>query len=224
MSIYLDDIELCNEYAGSARGFHRVCLFVLATIQQQLETVPLILETFTESGAESKWAFGSKKRGIRWLADNHKALQEDVSAAISRGSDRDAMEYLLECPGIGLVKAGFILQLCHNRVGCLDVHNIKLYEIPLRAVRYPKLAQWKTRIRYIDRYIALCASLGGSAQLWSAWCDHVARTRPANWDDGADVSYFHYAVVSGSYDTRRDDLFTDIDYEPKYLRSEVTPC
>jgi hypothetical protein len=122
-----------------------------------------------------------------------------------------------------MVKAGFCAQLFAGRVGCLDVHNLKLYDIPLQAVRFPKQARKSTQDQHLQRYIDLCRIIGGSTLLWSAWCKHVARTRPANWAHGGDVSFFHYAVITGAYDPATESFDSSLDYTPKFLADDRNP-
>lgn len=215
MTIYSSDIAACNHFAqASAANFKRAALFVLATIQQQLETVPVIVSDFERQGGASRFAFGSKKAGLDYLDLQCKSLYRDAMACLENPAE--LLRVFLRVPGFGLVKAGFLAQIFNNAVGCIDVHNIRLYNVPLSAVRYGYTAKPKTKEAKRNTYVALCDGLGGSAALWSRWCDYVAALRPNNWADGGEVSRFHFDVISGKETGQIVDLFSDVEFNPKY--------
>lgn len=214
---YQRHIAACNEFAQtSPDNLQRTTLFVLATIQQQLETVPDILQSFIDIGAESMYAFGSKKRGIRYVQKHAKTLYCDAMAA--RGDDDALLKIFLRVPGLGLVKSGFVCQLFNNQVGCLDVHNIKMYDIAANVIKYnKKLKRSESRQAARRRYIEACHTLGGSAKLWAKWCAYKASLRPVNWDKaGESVSHLHIECLTGEYTHSVPDLFAGTDDRPRY--------
>ena len=213
--IYSDHIKECNEFAqASPANLKRAALFVLATIQQQLETVPVALTDYMESGSTSRFAWGAKKKGIEFVEANYQTLYDD---AFRRRNDALAlMDLFLQIPGMALVKAGFLCQIFAGSVGCIDTHNVKLYNIPLNVLRYRYEGSDANKVARVKRYVELCAGLGGAHFLWSQWCDYLARLRPQNWGDGAEVSQFHVDVITGREDGTIADLFTGIDYEPTF--------
>ncbi len=216
--IYSNDIKACNEFAQtSAVNLKRAALFVLATVQQQLETVPVALTDITEIGTASRFSWGSKKRGIEYLNENIRALFCDAKRF--RNNPAQLMRVFLRIPGLGLVKSGFLCQIFAGLVGCIDTHNIKLYEIPLSALRLNYAAKPKSIEKKIAQYISLCEGLGGAYFLWSNWCDFVARLRPYNWQSGAEVSQFHLDVINGTETGAIVDLFSNIDFEPKFKQA-----
>ncbi len=214
--IYLDDIHACNEFAQrDADALKRAALFVLCTIQQQLETVPVALTDMVALGVGSRFAWGHKKKGIKYLDGHASELYRDAIAA--RDNPVELLDAFLRVPGFALVKAGFLCQIFAGTVGCIDLHNIKLYGVSASAVRYrTDCCKSGTLANRRARYVALCESLGGAPALWSRWCDYVAKIRPANWADGADVSKFHVDVITGIETGATVDLFTGIDYEPTF--------
>lgn len=216
--IYNTDIQQCNAFAqGSAANLKRSALFVLATIQQQLETTPVIVSDFELLGTASRFSWGMKTAGIQYL---EKHIAELYRQAIAVKNDpAELLRVFLDVPGFGLVKAGFLCQLFSNVAGCIDVHNIKLYDIPLSALRYGYKLKEATKTEKRKQYIALCHGLGGSAALWSRWCDYVAALRPNNWENGAAVSEFHFDVISGRESGAIVDLFSGVNFDPKYSRS-----
>lgn len=175
----------------------RMLRFVLATIQQGLETVPTILADFAELGARSPFAFGAKARGIEYAREHAEQLHADAMTALR--CDHALLRHFLQVPGLGLVKAGFAAQLFGGRVGCLDTHNLRLYGIPANAVRFNKAAAEKTRERAIVRYAAACRALGGPVNLWARWCEYKADLSPQWFFDGASVSALHVECLHGAY-------------------------
>jgi len=216
--IYHDDIAACNEYAqDSAENLKRCALFVVATIQQQLETVPVILTGFVSEGGGSKYAWGFKSNSIEYLDANYCELYRDAMRA--KDKPGKLLAVFLRVPGFGIVKAGFLAQIFANQTGCIDVHNVTLYGVPMSALRYTKKCKAKTLREKRAQYIDLCAGLGGSAELWSRWCDYVAAMRPNNWANGSEVSRFHVDVITGLETGAIIDLFTGIDIDPTFLQA-----
>lgn len=219
--IYSDHIEACNEYAqASPANLKRSCLFVLATIQQQLETVPVALTDIVDLGVGSRFAWGPKLPGVEWLESETRVqlLYDEACSCID--SPAELLEVFLQVPGFALVKAGFMCQIFAGSVGCIDTHNVTLYGIKRSDTRYEP-AKPDTLKRKRERYVALCDGLGGSHALWSRWCDYVAKVRPFNWTDGREVSQFHVDVITGREDGTITDLFTGLEYEPTF-RQEVS--
>lgn len=213
--IYSEHIAECNAYSqASPDGLARAVRFVLATIQQQLETVPRMVTEFESMGSQSRYAWGMKRAGLDWLEIHAETLYKIAMA--NRGHDRELLATFLAVPGLGLVKAGFACQLFNNQVGCIDTHNIKLYGIPLSAVKYNYSLKPETLIAKQQTYVDLCHGLGGSAALWSRWCDYVATVRPHNWDSGYAVSQFHADVITARETGAIVDLFTDISETPRF--------
>ncbi len=217
MHNYADHIAECNRLAlDSPAGLVRAGLFVLATIQQQLETVPTILRDFETSGSDSPFAFGSKGPGIDWLQDHGRTLWRDT---VRLQSDPLELQRLyMQCPGMSLVKTGFFVQLATGHVGCLDVHNIGLYEIPESIVRPFNVSKVKpeTATRRIAAYQNACATIGGSELLWSRWCQHVADLRPGNWSDGLEVSQLHVDCIAGRERGGLSGLQSGFEFAPKF--------
>ena len=214
MNIYSQDIAECNAFCqDSPENTRRMLLFVVATIQQQLETVPAILDSLEQDGPQSMWAFGFKRDSVAYINANYVRVHNDAIAQASYAADLLAVFHRV--PGLGLVKAGFAAQLFANQIGCIDRHNVTLYGIPLSALRCDKVLTQRTQVTKRKRYIALCDGLGGSAVLWSQWCDYLARMRPVNWGSGREVSQFHYECLSGEYTHSVPELF-DADYTRDY--------
>lgn len=215
--IYFADVKACNQFAqASPENFKRAALFVLATVQQQLETVPVALTDICKLGNGSRFAWGAKSKGVAYIEENYRHLYSIARHAADIESPRDLMQTFLQIPGLALVKAGFLCQIFAGSVGCIDTHNIKLYNIPLAHLRYRYELSETQRTNCVVRYVKLCEGLGGAHVLWSRWCDYVAKLRPYNWLDGAEVSRFHLDVINGTEDGGIVDLFSDVEFEPTF--------
>lgn len=213
--LYSKDIRDCNEFAqASPENLRRCAVFVLATIQQQLEVTPVAVTEMLAIGVNSKFAWGIKKRGLPYLEANADSLYADAMSARNRPAA--LLEVFLRVPGFALVKAGFLCQIFAGKVGCIDTHNIRRYDIKLQDLRYSGNEKSETRKLKRERYVELCAGLGGSHALWSRWCDYVAELRPNNWTNGAEVSRFHFDVVTGTESGAIVDLFSDVTDEPDF--------
>jgi len=200
MHDYAADIARCNARAQqSADDCARMVRFVLATIQQGLETVPAILDEFETVGELSPFAFQSKRAGLRWLGEHAGELYRDAIAA--RDNPGELMRVFLRVPGVGLVKAGFCCQLFAGSVGCLDVHNIRMYGLAPRAfdsARYKNAKREATRQRVLGAYLDTCAQLGGAVELWARWCEYKAELSPTQFASGAEVSALHWKCIEGA--------------------------
>jgi hypothetical protein len=214
--LYQNHIDVCNAFAQSnPANLKRSALFVLATIQQQLETVGAIVADLEQQGTASRFAFGFKANGIDYLNGNIETLYRDAMRA--RGKPQKLLSVFLRVPGLGIVKAGFLAQIFDNAVGCIDLHNVTLYGVPATALRYSKKTlKPKTKRAKRAGYVGLCASLGGSVALWSRWCDHVAAIRPANWSSGFEVSQYHVDVITGRETGQLSDLFSGVEFNAKW--------
>ena len=214
--MYQSHIQACNDAAQSGpEEFARMLRFVLATIQQQLETVPDIMQDFEQQGRESRFAFGAKKDGLAYISDNASITYYEALASMD--DDVELLLTFLKVPGLGLVKAGFAAQLFAGRVGCLDVHNIRMYNVDERVLRVNKNAQPKTLRKRATAYAEACIKLGGPVALWAHWCEYKAKVSPAgNWPEGGEsVSMLHVEALHGSW-WHTLPAFMEYEEKPRY--------
>ena len=194
------DQPIIGAYAqAEPENMARVYRFVLATIQQPLETVPIILRDFDSEGTASRFAFSSKRTALAWLEDNTQALYEGAMQ-VSEGDDAGLLSYFASLPGLGLVKGGFMAQLIFGRVGCLDMHNIVMLDITasrFAASRFKSAKRDATRESILQEYLWACRGGGGCEDLWNNWCDYVAELRPNVWANGDAVSAAHPEFICG---------------------------
>jgi hypothetical protein len=102
------------------------------------------------------------------------------------------MHVLLRIPGLGMVKAGFILQFMGFDVGCLDTRNIQRERIDINATRIRKDLSPRAQARRLAWYLR---ETGGRAQeLWDGWCQDVAGTY-GTFQDADSVSRVHLDCI-----------------------------
>lgn len=183
--------------------FARVMTFVYATIQQSLDTVPGAMKDIDREGIESRYLWGFKRDAFEWLQANKAAIYHDAmelalipDPAIA---ERELLAYLGECPGLGLVKAGFVTQLAFGLGGCIDGHNVRRFEvlegrkalpIYMRAWHYKKAKPGK-RAEYVSSYQGLLKRAGGCEMLWDDWCIYLRSRAPAKYQSADYVSELH---------------------------------
>ena len=190
-----------NDYAQAGAGeFADVARFVLATIQQSIETVPVICQDFRDQGAASRFAFGWKAAAIDWHNANAGRVLSECLPMARAGDVPALIDYCARLPGLGVVKGGFLVQLAFGLGGCLDRHNLALYgvsEARFSASAYAGLRKPESRVARVAEYCAHIERAGGCAVLWDAWCNHVASLRPSMFTGGGfQVSALHVEALA----------------------------
>jgi len=104
---------------------------------------------------------------------------------------------LTDVPGLGMVKAGFVMQMMFGRVGCIDVHNLRRLDIAPSVLTMSKKVKPDTRKKKIEAYIDACKKRRCS-WLWDSWCNLIAKKDPKRWTDGEHVSMVHYEYLVSS--------------------------
>ena len=188
----------------SPENMARVLKFVILTIRQPLYRVPADMELIHDPHApEEELAgvlFGHKAAAIAWIEADHEGVYQDLMAYHLTDDYTAALAYLAAKPGLGYVKAGFVLQLCFGVVGCLDTHNLARFGIPDSAFAASKAKAKKhvTRMGHAERYVLTCQELGGCAYLWDSWCEFVASKYPDTYHDAEHVSALHVEAIMGA--------------------------
>lgn len=200
-AIHQNKIE--NYAARGPTEFGRVLTFVLLTIQQPLDTVPAAMKDVDREGIESKYLWGFKRDAYEHMIKNREPIYHDAMELSHipdpEIAERQLLAYFAAMPGLGLVKAGFVLQLAFGLGGCVDGHNVKRFELDkgrkslpqfLRANQY-KAVKPATRARFIDQYQALLKIAGGCEDLWDDWCIYVQSRAPGRYASAHEVSELH---------------------------------
>jgi hypothetical protein len=193
---------LVNKYAQtSADQLMDTIMMVTLSIQQRWDNVGAMMHDYREHGGASKYVWGNKKKTYQWLADNKDDLYD---AAVKAGDDTAGlMMVFLRVPGLGLPKAGFACQLWNGSVGCIDVHNLRNYDITEKDLVVDKKAKPATIRGKVDRYISWCAKRR-SEYLWNNWCRMVAAKYPHRWADYTHVSQVHIDYLMGNYELTKE--------------------
>ena len=192
-----------GRYARQDAGsMARVYAFVLATIQQGLWQTPEIMDSIDKEGLDSRFLWGFKYDAYTYLMEHHETIY-DVSMTLWRGHANPAHQeyeltrYFAGLPGLGVVKGGFMVQLCFGLSGCLDSHNIKRYgldERKFKASRF-KSASLKGKRTILRNYFNVIRSEGGCEGLWDSWCNYVAQQQPERYSNAYEVSELHLKAI-----------------------------
>jgi len=170
------------------------CHLPVLSIQRHFHQMPFMLDEVHKSGARAKCLRGYKKKGYQYIEKNYVKLHSVIFS--SDLTDAEKIVELLAIPNIGIVKAGFILQLCIGRVGCLDTHNLAKYGIDSAEFKVGKPFKYETALKKAEKYVDLCIKLGGCEFLWNQWCNDMALRYPTKYKNGNHVSRVHDTYVS----------------------------
>ena len=173
--------------------------FVLLTIRQQFSGVGRMLERVRKGDAAPLWGF--KFEGYRYLTVNRDYLYKRAfDCRNGRIWVEDLLRDYLAVPGLGLVKAGFVVQLLTGEAGCFDMHNLDRFGLNSTDFKIPSRQDPDAQLREINAavewYVQLCEDYGGSEALWNGWCQHVAETY-RTYEDAEDVSRRHVTYLIG---------------------------
>ena len=174
-------------------AFARGEVFTLCSIQKHFSSVGNQLKEIETDGINAVCLNGAKKRSYKEIIAMkgylyNKVYSKEISLA----------EKLLEVSGlygIGMVKAGFILQLALGKVGCLDGHNLARFGLSASVFRVNGKMTEATALRKANFYIKTCEDLGGSEYLWNTWCKYVADLYPKIYRDACHVSKLHVDFI-----------------------------
>jgi hypothetical protein len=189
---------ISNYGRASPEAFARVLMFVVLTIRQPLYRTPSDMAKVDQQGLTARSVlFGFKKdayKAIERDAERHWNFCEQVfeNATLSNQQQAACMiEHLAELPGLGVVKAGFVVQLIYGLAGCLDSHNLARYNIKPTTFSNYKQRSPSARRKLCERYVKTVYDLGGPEELWDTWCGYIATKQPKNYRDAYHVSAIH---------------------------------
>jgi hypothetical protein len=90
-------------------------LMVSLSIRQPWAVIGKQLQDVQENGTASKFLFGSKKDLYAYMMDNKQDIFDILKATkAGKVSQADCLYRLTQVPGLGLAKAGFVMQLGHR--------------------------------------------------------------------------------------------------------------
>jgi len=201
--MYQRDCTTITHHAMSTPdGLYDTIEFCLCTINMPLSRVIQQRVSIKAEGVQSKWVSRTKALGIEYAKANAQRLHEEINAiADLHGKDtidgaQEAVDLFVSIPSIGMVKAGFIAQMCGFEVACLDRHNIRMLGLSETALLLNKKVKPELRRSKIRKYVKLCRRQG-SEYWWNTWCNYVAEKGGMNKSltTGDAVSKYHVAAV-----------------------------
>lgn len=194
-----------QEYSQrNANNMADTVLMVVLSIQQNWLSVGEQMADVRANKLDSKFLWGNKIKTYEYLMSNKHKMFAQVKAVINSSKSYDEkafslMTIFLRVDGLGLPKAGFCCQLIAGMVGCMDVHNIKMYDIDPKMLKLnpkPKTAKAvESNNQRTRTYINLCHAYGCD-NLWNSWCENLA-TKSNRWQDANHVSEVHYTYLIG---------------------------
>jgi hypothetical protein len=194
--MYDRDMPIMRKHAlASPDGLVDVITFVLLTIQQPFPYVARQFADVREKGAQSVYLFGAKRAGYQYAQEHKEVLHAAMVAAIEVKDVVGIVNVLTSVPGLGMVKASFVAQICGLETACLDMHNLARLGMPATTFRSVNALKDDTRRAKIADYVALCARTGGARKWWNDWCEFVAGRRNSPLKSGDEVSAFHVAAL-----------------------------
>jgi len=185
--MFTEHQPLIAEHARTPEGFADVVQFVITTQNQYFYRVGEVIDEIAQVGfEETKYLTPGQNRGIAYTRLHAPRLLDDCKSAPLM----EQLRLLIEIPHIGIVKAGFITQMCYGRIGCLDRHNLRTAGLSLSAfARIPQSTESLTQ--RLATYITTCNAMGTSAWLWDGWCRLIATKYPQQFRDAEAVSWNH---------------------------------
>ena len=192
-----DAVAISEEFRAAmtpqdrARILRGAALVVILSIQQPWHTVPAQFADVQAVGITSRFLWGNKRKTWAFLMEHG----ERLAAAIG-GNHEEAILTLLEVPGLGIVKASFLLQMLTGEGACLDLHNLDRLGLSRDAFKTPKTLKVDTVRARIATYCATWRAHGTSRHWWDSWCAHVATVYPKHFADAEAVSASHTVALT----------------------------
>ena len=203
--MYQDHAIAVQQYAQvSANNLSDVTLMGVLSIRQPWLNIgnQMIDVRTNKLGAKSLWGF--KKDTYIYLESNkHKMYAQMMAVINSNKTDASKamslMKIFLRVDGLGMAKAGFMCQLTAGLVGCMDSHNLKMYNLDAKdfvLAKNPKtIKSLDANVKKIRNYVQICNEYG-TENLWNSWCSFLA-TKSTKWRDANHVSEVHYSYLMG---------------------------
>jgi hypothetical protein len=189
-----------SEFAlGSNVGLERTFRLVFLSIRQPFHSMAKQMQDVDANGLQSPYLFGWKRDGLAFVRANASTIREKLKAVPEGYGDAQALLDVATVPGLGLVKAGFVLQLVTGSAGCIDSHNLQRFGLNANAFKYGASASDALKRKKALAYLDACWKAGGCESLWNGWCNHVAENQPKHWTDGFHVSEMHQTAIMGDY-------------------------
>ena len=183
----------------SSSNLADVILMVVLSIQQPWYAVGNQLKDVKLNGINSRFIWGYKAKTYKSLMSRKEFIYSQYLAVLNSNKSNDdkalsLMNVFLQIDGLGMAKAGFVCQLSAGLVGCIDIHNLRMYSIPMKDLKLSKSVKSKAiKNRRVMNYISICHDIG-TEKLWNTWCNTLA-TKSKRFEDGFHVSQVHYSYL-----------------------------
>lgn len=202
---------IINEYMQSNHEQMSMgIMFVVLSVKTPFHTLKTQMDDYKVNGVNSQYVWGFKKDTHNYLQDYGQELYDDLmqlwtTPKKNLGGTQDTKDAamlmrLVQVPGLGAVKAGFVMQMMFGRVGCMDVHNLRRYrKVDTKDFTFAPTAKDLTKFKKLVTYVGLCKENRSTAKLWDSWCEQLV-WKPCNrgrFADGNAVSEFHVTALLG---------------------------
>ena len=203
--MYINHAVAVQQYAQvSASNLSDVTLMGVLSIRQPWLNIGNQMIDVRTNKLSAKALWGFKKDTYIYLESNkHKMYAQMMAVINSNKTDASKamslMKIFLRVDGLGMAKAGFMCQLTAGLVGCMDSHNLKMYNLDAKdfvLAKNPKtIKSLDANVKKIRNYIQICNEYG-TENLWNSWCSFLA-TKSTKWRDANHVSEVHYSYLIG---------------------------
>jgi len=203
--MYINHAVAVQQYAQvSATNLSDVTLMGVLSIRQPWLNIGTQMIDVRTNKLNAKSLWGFKKDTYIYLESNkHKMYAQMMAVINSNKTDASKamslMKIFLRVDGLGMAKAGFMCQLTAGLVGCMDSHNLKMYNLDAKdfvLAKNPKtIKSLDANVKKIRNYIQICNEYG-TENLWNSWCSFLA-TKSTKWRDANHVSEVHYSYLIG---------------------------
>ena len=204
--MYINHATAVQQYSQvSASNLSDVTLMGVLSIRQPWLNIGEQMIDVKTNKLNAKALWGFKKDTYIYLESNkHKMYAQMMAVINSNKTDASKamslMKIFLRVDGLGMAKAGFMCQLTAGLVGCMDSHNLKMYNLDAKdfvLAKNPKtIKSLDANTKKIRNYIQICNEYG-TENLWNSWCSFLA-TKSTKWRDANHVSEVHYSYLIGA--------------------------
>ncbi len=187
--------------------FRRGVMFAVLSMRQKIILIPDQMGALFEPDEDNNEnpLFGHKWQSWEYISNNSRcaSLWAKIKAQCpphgnypSSVQTRHALLDLLQIPGLGIVKAAFVLQLMGFNIACLDGRNAARLGWNERAFETSAAIKARpvTLFRLVNSY--LDNFYGEASEFWNAWCEDVAATYGRTPDE---ISRLHLAIIPHNF-------------------------
>ena len=170
--------------------FARGVLFSALSARQPIISVPDMLRDVDRNGADAiALALPNKFECYDFLQSHATRTWREV---LERTTAETVRHLAFTVPGLGIVKAAFVLQLMGHDIACLDTHNMRKLGLKETAFKNNGRANPYSKPQF-KRYLKLAFGGGQSRRYWDDWCTDRAMFYERTPED---ISALHLAIIN----------------------------